>query len=81
MLTRITRRLVGSFCANKPVQQTTGSSVMEASRSQEVPVHLRPYEKSKYEVPMEKIKMNSGIFRSTKGMLSSKLNLSQGPKS
>jgi len=36
------------------VSQTTGSSV---AHTDEIPVHLRPYDKKKYEVPSAKIKV------------------------
>ena len=52
MLARIARGMARTFCASKPVQQTTGSSVMESSKTNEIPVHLKPYNKAKYEVPM-----------------------------
>lgn len=60
MLGRLSRGLVRTFCANKPITQTGSSAIMEPNKSNEVPVHLRPYDKKKYEVPMEKIKLNSG---------------------
>ena len=60
MLCRVVRGLTRGFCAAKEVQKTGGSSVVEGEKGQKVPVHLRPYDKSKYEVPMEKIKLNSG---------------------
>lgn len=63
MLTRIARGLTRSFCVNKPVQQSAGSSVIESQKGDEVPVYLRPYDKSKYEVPMHKIKLNSGTVQ------------------
>ena len=62
MLTRLAKGLARGFCAGKTVQQAAGSSVMEASKTNEVPVYLRPYDKSKYETPLEKIKLNSGII-------------------
>ena len=60
MLTRLAKGLARGFCSGKSVQQTGSSSVMEASKVNEVPVYLRPYDKSKYETPLEKIKLNSG---------------------
>lgn len=60
MLSRLAKGLARGFCSGKSVQQTAGSSIMEASKSNEVPVYLRPYDKAKYETPLEKIKLNSG---------------------
>lgn len=60
MLGRLTRGLFRSFCANKGIQESAGSAVIEPAKTNEVPVHLRPYDKKRYEVPMEKIKLNSG---------------------
>lgn len=57
MLGRITKRLIRVF---SEVQSTQGSAVIEPKASDAVPVHLRPYDKSKYEVVMDKIKLNSG---------------------
>lgn len=61
MLARASRKLIARFCANQTVQQTnTSSSVIEPPKTSEVPVYLRPYDKSKYETPLQKIKLNSG---------------------
>jgi hypothetical protein len=60
MLSRVTRGLLRGFCAAKEVQKTGSREVVESEKGKTVPVHLRPYDKTKYEVPMEKIKLNSG---------------------
>ena len=67
MLGRLSRGLVRSFCSNKPLQQTGSSAITEPNRSNEIPIHLRPYDKKKYEVLMDKIKLNSGKFLLRKG--------------
>lgn len=60
MLSRITTKIVKAFCT-KNIQSAQSSSIVEGSSSSEVPVHLRPYDKAKYEVIMDKIKLNSGM--------------------
>ena len=59
MASRLTMRLLSRFCA-KQVQTGEARTLVESSKEGETPVHLRPYDKSRYEVPMEKIKLNSG---------------------
>lgn len=81
MLRSLTRGLTRSFCANKNIQQTGSSAVMEPIKSNEVPVHLRPYDRKKYEVPMEKIKLNSGTVLLKQDTHSWKSNLSLVQKS
>jgi hypothetical protein len=73
MLVRLTNRLTRYFTQ---VQTTESGAVVLPKPSNAIPIHLRPYDKSKYEVPMEKIKINSGIFIWIQGMLFLKLNLS-----
>jgi len=53
---------------------------MEPNKSNEVPVHLRPYDKKKYEVPMEKIKLNSGTCALKQAMPSWKWSPSPAQK-
>jgi len=57
MLSRITRSLVKQF---SQVQTAKSSAVVEPNKSSEVPVYLKPYDKARYETPLEKIKLNSG---------------------
>lgn len=78
MLGRITKRLVRVF---SEVQTAQGSAVIEPKPSEAIPVHLRPYDKSKYEVVMDKIKLNSGSRCITQAIPSWKWSLSLGPKS
>lgn len=78
MLTRLTR-FSRHFLSQ--LQQTQGSAVIEPSASSSTPVHLRPYDKSKYEVPMEKIKINSGTFPTTQDTLSSRSSRSLAQRS
>lgn len=59
MITRIAARSLYRFCAI----ETTHSSLLtttEEQKADEVPIHLRPYNKLKYEMPTKKIKRNSG---------------------
>ena len=81
MLGRLSRGLVRSFCSNKPLQQTGSSAITEPNKSNEIPVHLRPYDKKKYEVLMDKIKLNSGNSVLRKGMHSWKSSLSHALRS
>lgn len=78
MLGRITKRLVRVF---SEVQTTQGSAVVEPKPSETIPVHLRPYDKSKYEVVMDKIKLNSGTRLITQAIPSWKSSPSPEPKS
>ena len=74
-LTRFSRHFLSQL------QQTQGNAVIEPSASYSAPVHLRPYDKSKYEVPMEKIKINSGTFPITQDTLSSRSSRSLAQRS
>lgn len=78
MLGRITKRLVRVF---SEVQTTQGSAVIEPKPSETIPVYLRPYDRSKYEVIMDKIKINSGTILIMQATLSWKWSLSPEPKS
>jgi hypothetical protein len=78
MLGRITKRLVRVF---SDVQTTQGSAVIEPKPTEAAPVHLRPYDKSKYEVIMDKIKLNSGTMINTQAMPSWRWNPSPEPRS
>lgn len=78
MLARLTR-LSRHFSSQ--LQQAQGSAVIEPSPSSSTPVHLRPYDKSKYEIPMEKIKINSGTFPITQDTLSLRSNPSLAQRS
>lgn len=59
MLSRLTRTIARAFCTGQ-VQRTAGTAVTDTAKENTTPVHLRPYDKSKYETPLEKIKLNSG---------------------
>lgn len=59
MLNKISGRVLRTFCNQV---KRAESNVVEPVKNNEVPVHLRPYDKYKFEVPMEKIKLNSGPF-------------------
>jgi hypothetical protein len=78
MLGRITKRLVRVF---SEVQTAQGSAVIEPKPSTTTPLHLRPYDKSRYEVIMNKIKLNSGTISNTQATPFWKWSLSQEPKS
>ncbi|CAM6002362.1 unnamed protein product [Sphagnum balticum] len=60
MLTRITRRIVATF-ATTGIEKAQNSQVVDASSSKEleVPVHLKPYDRARYEQPLQRIKLNS----------------------
>ena len=63
MISKLARRTLIRFCSSKDQLETRHSSFLTESeqlKSGEVPVHLRPYDKAKYEVPTQKIKRNSG---------------------
>lgn len=62
MLCRVAKGLARGFCAAKEVQKSGTTDVVQSEKGQKVPVHLKSYDKSKYEVPMQKIKLNSGII-------------------
>lgn len=74
-LTRFSRHFLSQL------QQTQGSAVIEPSASSSTPVHLRPYDKTKYEVPMEKIKINSGTYPTTQDTPSWRSSRSLAPRS
>lgn len=74
-LTRFSRHFLSQL------QQTQGSAVIEPSASASTPVHLRPYDKTKYEVPMEKIKINSGTYPTTQDTPSWRSSHSLAPRS
>lgn len=78
MLGRITKRLVRVF---SEVQSAQGSAVIEPKPTEGTPVYLRPYDKSKYEVIMNKIKINSGTTINMQAMPSSKWNHFPEPRS
>ena len=61
MLARLTRQLA-RFSSNIEANQKQSTSVLTppAAKSEELPVHLRPYDAAKYEVPLKRIKPNSG---------------------
>ena len=46
------------------VNQNNASSItdFDSNKELEIPVHLRSYDKAKFEVPLKKIKKNSGDF-------------------
>lgn len=52
------------FSEQKVTSQTSSSSIadFDANKELEIPVHLRSYDKAKFEVPLKKIKKNSGSF-------------------
>lgn len=74
-LTRFSRHFLSQL------QQSQGSAVIEPSSTASIPVHLRPYDKTKYEVPMEKIKINSGTYPTTQDTLSWRSSPSLAPRS
>lgn len=80
MLTRITKGLFRGFCSGKSVQQKSGTSLVEPSKADEVPVYLRPYDRSKYETPLQKIKLNSGTVLLSQGTPSLRSSPSLVPK-
>ena len=80
MLTRITKGLFRGFCSGQSVQQKAGTSVIEGPKVDEVPVYLRPYDKSKYETLLQKIKLNSGTVLLSQGTPSLRSNPSLVPK-
>ena len=62
MIRRSLARQVLRFCSRKDditEKQSTFLTDAEAKMEQ-VPIHLKPYNKAKYEVPAQKIKRNSG---------------------
>lgn len=61
MLARITRIFARQLSTEQKIQTAQPTSIVEPTKTSEVPVYLRPYDKARYEVPMEKIKLNSGI--------------------
>jgi hypothetical protein len=63
------------------VQAAQGTSVVEPKAGSDVPVYLKPYDKTRYEVPMEKIKLNSGTCPLTQATPSWKSSRSPAPKS
>lgn len=78
MLARLTRL---SRYFSSQLQQSQGSAVVEPLLSSSTPVHLRPYDKNRYEIPMEKIKINSGIFPLMQDTPSSRSNHSLAQRS
>ena len=66
MLARTIFRQVAraSFSEQKVSSQNSTSPItdFDANKELDIPIHLRTYDKAKYEVPLQKIKKNSGIF-------------------
>ena len=58
MLNRISGKIIRMF--SNQVKRAESTAVMEPAKTNELPVHLKPYDKKKYEVIMDKIKLNSG---------------------
>ena len=80
MLSRTLLRQIARACfSEQKVSQANPSSIadLEGKNQVEIPVHLREYNKEKYEVPLKSIKRNSGNIYLMQDMLSSKLSHSQ----
>lgn len=79
MLVRLTSRLSRCFSELKVRSETSVSEPAQAQSS--TPIHLRPYNKSKYEVVMNKIKINSGTVLLMQDMRLLRSSLSPGRRS
>ena len=77
-MNRISRNMIRMFSTQ--VKKAESTAIAETGKNNELPVHLKPYDKKKYEVPMNKIKLNSGILTYIKVMHFLKYNLFQGLK-
>lgn len=67
MISKLVRRQLFRFCANKDQLETRDAGFLteaQQKKDDEVPVHLRPYDKQKYEVISPTIKRNSGTIMS-----------------
>lgn len=65
MLARtILRQFTRACFSEKKVVNQNSSSIadFDSNKELEIPVHLRSYDKAKFEVPLKKIKKNSGSF-------------------
>ena len=71
LLKRSSQLVCSRFSTNLNTNQTTSQettptssnqeSVKDIKEKEEIPVHLRPYNKSKYEVPSSKIKVLTSL--------------------
>jgi len=59
---RVFRQISKFSTSNDNIKEKEASSLTAAEQQySQTPLHLRPYDKAKYEVPSHKIKKNSGI--------------------
>ena len=59
-LTASLRRVFAFSTNTEPTRNQTVSALKEEEKKYETPIHLRPYDATKYEVLSDKIKLNTG---------------------
>ncbi len=61
-------KIISNFSTRGELEPKQSEALLQAEKTfDSTPIHLKPYDKSKYEVPMKKIRKNSGKFEHNTG--------------